>query len=57
LYFLSCKNPILDACLGFAAGVMMSASFWGLLNPGIEQAQEQMKNAEVRMLFQVAEIE
>jgi ZIP family zinc transporter len=26
---------------GFAGGVMVSASFWGLLNPALEEAQEQ----------------
>lgn len=38
------KNEInpkhLDATLGFAAGVMIAASFWSLLNPGIELAEE-----------------
>jgi len=29
----------LDAMLGFAAGVMIAASFWSLLNPGIEMAE------------------
>ena len=32
------KN-IMDAMLGFAAGVMISASFWSLLNPALEMAQ------------------
>lgn len=31
---------LLDAMLGFAAGVMIAASFWSLLNPGIEMASE-----------------
>lgn len=30
----------LDATLGFAAGVMIAASFWSLLNPGIELAEQ-----------------
>ena len=30
----------LDAMLGFAAGVMIAASFWSLLNPGIEMAEQ-----------------
>lgn len=38
------KNEInpkhLDATLGFAAGVMIAASFWSLLNPGIEMAEQ-----------------
>lgn len=37
------KNEInpkhLDATLGFAAGVMIAASFWSLLSPGIEMAE------------------
>ncbi|MFZ5774626.1 MAG: ZIP family metal transporter [Thermodesulfobacteriota bacterium] len=31
---------LLDAMLGFAAGVMVAASFWSLLSPGIEMAGE-----------------
>lgn len=38
------KNEInpkhLDGTLGFAAGVMIAASFWSLLNPGIEMAEQ-----------------
>lgn len=38
------KNEInpkhLDATLGFAAGVMIAASFWSLLSPGIELAEQ-----------------
>jgi ZIP family zinc transporter len=30
----------LDAVLGFAAGVMIAASFWSLLAPGIEMAEQ-----------------
>ncbi len=30
---------LLDALLGFAAGVMIAASFWSLLAPGIEMAE------------------
>ena len=33
------KN-IMDAMLGFAAGVMVSASFWSLLNPALEMAEK-----------------
>lgn len=32
------KRKLLDALLGFAAGVMIAASFWSLLAPGIEMA-------------------
>lgn len=31
---------LLDGMLGFAAGVMIAASFWSLLNPGIEMAKK-----------------
>lgn len=31
---------MLDASLGFAAGVMTAASYWSLLSPAIEMAQE-----------------
>ena len=34
------NRKLLDVCLGFAAGVMTAASFWSLLNPGIERAVE-----------------
>lgn len=30
----------MDSMLGFAAGVMIAASFWSLLAPGIEMAQQ-----------------
>ena len=34
-------NPkLMDAMLGFAAGVMIAASFWSLLAPGIEMAEQ-----------------
>lgn len=34
-------NPkLLDGMLGFAAGVMIAASFWSLLSPGIEMAEQ-----------------
>jgi len=34
------KAKIMDSMLGFAAGVMIAASFWSLLAPGIEMAQQ-----------------
>lgn len=34
------QRKLLDASLGFAAGVMTAASFWSLLSPAIEQASE-----------------
>lgn len=39
-FFKSLKNRILNAMLGFAAGVMMAASYWSLLKPAIEMAGE-----------------
>lgn len=33
------NKSIMDAMLGFAAGVMIAASFWSLLNPAIEMAE------------------
>ena len=38
--FKSIKREILDGMLGFAAGVMIAASFWSLLAPAIEMAAE-----------------
>jgi len=34
------KPKIMDSMLGFAAGVMIAASFWSLLAPGIEMAHQ-----------------
>jgi ZIP family zinc transporter len=34
------KPRTMDSMLGFAAGVMIAASFWSLLAPGIEMAQQ-----------------
>lgn len=39
VFFVRRVNPkLMDAMLGFAAGVMIAASFWSLLAPGIEMA-------------------
>lgn len=38
------KPRVLDSMLGFAAGVMIAASFWSLLAPGIEMAGEMGQN-------------
>lgn len=39
VFFTKCVNQrLMDAMLGFAAGVMIAASFWSLLAPGIEMA-------------------
>lgn len=40
VFFRRTINPkYLDAMLGFAAGVMIAASYWSLLSPGIEMAE------------------
>lgn len=36
----SIERRLLDAMLGFAAGVMIAASFWSLLSPAIELAEQ-----------------
>jgi len=33
------QRKVLDGSLGFAAGVMLAASFWSLLAPAIEMAK------------------
>jgi zinc transporter, ZIP family len=42
LVFCSKKinQKVMDAMLGFAAGVMIAASFWSLIAPGIDMAEE-----------------
>lgn len=39
-FFKEINKKVLNAMLGFAAGVMIAASFWSLLNPAIEMAEE-----------------
>ena len=38
-FFKKVNKNILDAMLGFAAGVMIAASFWSLLSPSIDMAR------------------
>jgi zinc transporter, ZIP family len=38
-FFKSIERRILDGMLGFAAGVMIAASYWSLLAPAIEMAE------------------
>ncbi len=41
VFFLrTMNNKVLNSMLGFAAGVMIAASFWSLLKPEIEMAEE-----------------
>ena len=39
-FFKNLNQKVLNAMLGFAAGVMIAASFWSLLNPAIIMAEE-----------------
>jgi len=39
-FFKSINRKVLDSMLGFAAGVMIAASFWSLLAPAIEMAED-----------------
>lgn len=43
-FFKKVNQSVLNAMLGFAAGVMTAASFWSLLAPGIEMAEELGQN-------------
>ena len=38
-FFKTINRRVLDSMLGFAAGVMIAASFWSLLAPAIEMAE------------------
>ncbi len=40
LFFKEINRKLLDAMLGFAAGVMIAASYWSLLAPSIDLAEE-----------------
>lgn len=44
-FFKKVKKGIMDALLGFSAGVMIAASFWSLLNPAIEMANSLKMNS------------
>ena len=39
-FFKTINQKVLNSMLGFAAGVMIAASFWSLLNPAIIMAEE-----------------
>ncbi len=43
LFFRKAEEKWLNLTLGFAAGVMIAASFWSLLDPAIERAKEVLK--------------
>ncbi len=44
-FFKEIHKELLNGMLGFAAGVMIAASFWSLLAPAIEMANEQHMSA------------
>ena len=44
-FFKNVKANILDSMLALAGGVMIAASFWSLLSPAIEMAEENNINA------------
>lgn len=44
-FFKKVNKTFMDGMLGFAAGVMIAASFWSLLSPGIEMAESLNLNA------------
>lgn len=44
-FFKQINKKVLDSMLGFAAGVMVAASFWSLLVPAIDMAGEMGKKA------------
>lgn len=46
-FFKSVNQKLLDLMMGFAAGVMIAASFWSLLAPAIELSAELSGNAWV----------
>jgi ZIP family zinc transporter len=43
IFFKTINRKVLDGMLGFAAGVMIAASFWSLLAPAIEMAENDSK--------------
>ena len=46
-FFKKVNRNVMDAMLGFAAGVMIAASFWSLLDPGIDMASSLGMNASL----------
>ena len=39
IFFKKTSDKVMNLMLGFAAGVMIAASFWSLLQPAIERAE------------------
>ncbi|MGL4383412.1 MAG: ZIP family metal transporter [Bacilli bacterium] len=50
-FFKTINNKVLNGMLGFAAGVMIAASFWSLLNPAIEMSKEAGKSPWFSAVF------
>lgn len=50
-FFKTINRKLLNAMLGFAAGVMIAASFWSLLKPAIEMTEEAGKTPWVPALI------
>ncbi len=50
-FFKGFNRKVMDAMLGFAAGVMIAASFWSLLAPAIEMAENSGQIAWVPALI------
>lgn len=44
-FFKKVNKSVMDALLGFSAGVMIAASFWSLLNPAISMADSLKMNS------------
>jgi len=51
LFMKTINRRILDAMLGFAAGVMIAASYWSLLAPAIEMSDGSWVPAAIGFLF------
>ncbi len=43
IFFKKTNQKVMNLMLGFAAGVMIAASFWSLLQPAIDRAEEYLK--------------
>ena len=43
VFFKSPRQSVLNLMLGFSSGVMIAASFWSLLQPAIERAEQTLK--------------
>lgn len=46
-FFKSVNQKVMDVMMGFAAGVMIAASYWSLLSPAIELSEKNGRNPAV----------